>query len=214
MFICGMHFNKYVSLSLLIFSCALLMSTQCLAQKFGAQLSLGLNASQVDGDQYAGYNKAGFHTGMAVNRRIKEKWLAQFEILYSGKGSRKRTSEEDMSIFGLRYRYIELPLLAVYEWNNKLTLHAGPSIGFNIDAEFDDGRGWLPSNPPLNNYEIAGHIGAAYQLSDRFELNLRHSLSIIRVGNPNNGSQFYRITANGLYNRLFTFSLRYDMIPD
>jgi hypothetical protein len=214
MFICGMHFNKYAPLTWLIFGGFLFISEQCVAQKFGAQLSLGFNASQVDGDQYAGYNKAGLHTGIAVNRRVKEKWLAQFEILYSGKGSRKRTSEEDMTIFGLRYRYIELPLLAIYEWNQKLALHAGPSAGFNIGADFDDGRGWLPSNPPINKYEIAGHIGAAYQLSDRIELNLRHSLSIIRAGNPNNGSQFYRITANGLYNRLFTFSLRYDLMSD
>lgn len=195
---------------LLVFAAGLLYHN-LYAQSFGAQLITGLNFSQVDGDQYAGYNKVGLNVGVAVNREIKSKWFAQMELLYSGKGSRKLTSEEDMQIFALRYRYLEIPILAVYKLQEKFRLHAGPSIGFNISAEFDDGREWMPANPPLLPYEVAGHIGAEYTFADNWAFSARHSLSLLRVGNPNNGTQFYSLTANGLYNRLFTFSLRYTV---
>lgn len=203
------RFFAFFQISLLLFIS--LLNNRIHAQSFGAQLVAGLNFSQVDGDQYAGYNKVGLNTGVAVNREIKEKWLLQMELLYSGKGSRKLTSEEDMQIFALRYRYLEIPVLGIYQIREKLRLHTGPSIGFNIGAEFDDGREWMPANPPLLPYEVAGHLGAEYTFADNWAFSARHSLSLLRVGNPNNGTQFYRLTANGLYNRLFTFSLRYTV---
>lgn len=198
-------------LTTFFFFAVLYSGDKAYAQNFGAQLVMGTNFSQVDGDQYAGYNKVGLNAGVAVNRQVKDQWLIQMELLYSGKGSRKMTSEEDMQIFALRYRYLEIPILGVYEFKEKIKLHAGPSIGFNISAEFDDGREWMPASPPLLPYEAAGHIGAEYQFADNWAFSARHSMSLLRVGNPNNGTQFYRITANGLYNRLFSFTLRYTV---
>ncbi len=46
-------------------------------------------ATQVDGDTYGGYNKAGFQGGVFVNTRLSDLFSAQLEIKYTGKGARK-----------------------------------------------------------------------------------------------------------------------------
>ena len=59
------------------------------AQDFGAQLFLGANFSQVDGDQMGGYNKLGANVGIQINRPTNNDWESAFEIRYSMKGSKK-----------------------------------------------------------------------------------------------------------------------------
>ena len=69
------------------------------AQPFFGGVSAGLNVSQVDGDGFSGYNKAGLYAGFFVNTMIREKMGAQFEIRYSEKGSSKKSSAENPEIY-------------------------------------------------------------------------------------------------------------------
>ena len=59
---------KYIIYSFLL-SCSM-----SYAQDFGAQLLVGANFSQVDGDQFAGYNKLGVNAGIQINRPINSDW--------------------------------------------------------------------------------------------------------------------------------------------
>ena len=75
--------NKIVIIFVVLFSFS------GLSQQFKPGLIAGINGSQVEGDGYAGYNKAGFVLGGMMRTRLKNFLSAQFEILYIGKGSKK-----------------------------------------------------------------------------------------------------------------------------
>jgi len=47
----------------------------------------GLVGSQVEGDNYWGYNKAGFYGGVYSNRRLNDRASFQLEFNYIQKGS-------------------------------------------------------------------------------------------------------------------------------
>jgi len=57
-------------------------------ERFNAGLIIGMNASQVDGDYYKGFNKYGLTAGIRGITRLKPNFDFNVEILYSKKGSK------------------------------------------------------------------------------------------------------------------------------
>ena len=82
---------------IILLSAILFYSQGIFAQDFGAELLLGANFSQVDGDQLGGYNKLGANIGIQINRDIKEDWDLAFELRYSMKGAKKVQDQENPS---------------------------------------------------------------------------------------------------------------------
>jgi predicted porin len=83
---------------------------------FRAGLIGGFNASQIDGDLLAGYNKFGLVAGATVSVEIAERWRPSVEVLYTQKGS--RSSADETIIYGAFTRfsldYVEIPLMMNY----------------------------------------------------------------------------------------------------
>ena len=100
------------SLIILLF---LFYNKNCLSQNFKSQIHAGLNFSQVDGDKYAGYNQVGIHGGFKFYRELKKDKNIGFEINYSSKGSRKKTTQISPDIFKLRINYICIPVCAEFQ---------------------------------------------------------------------------------------------------
>ena len=50
--------------------------------------ALGINACQIHGDGYSGYNKLGLFGGIAVNAALKSKSSLELGIYFSQKGAR------------------------------------------------------------------------------------------------------------------------------
>lgn len=182
-----------------------------IAQDFKGGISVGANFSQVDGDQYGGYNKLGLNLGMYLYRSLDRDSKIQLEILYSQKGSKKRICT-DCAVpdptFSLRYHYIEIPVLYVRSFGN-LEAHIGTGASINVLATRED-NGIISDDDKLNRVEIPIHLGASYPITDQANVFLRHSYSLLRAGNPYNGAT-YLFTQNGLYNRLFTLGVRFGL---
>lgn len=182
------------------------------AQVYNANIIVGANFSQLDGDQFAGYNKLGLNLGIAISRKVNGPWSAGFELTYSQKGSKKVLDPDiiEPSLL-IAYHYVEVPLLAKYEFRKKFHFYAGPSIGAVVYNKRDD-NGIISKEEELNRTELALHMGGSYQLSERWYVDLRHVNSLLSVRD-------YPLTANSLtwfgragwYNRLFTVGLRYDL---
>lgn len=83
---------------------------------FKAGLIGGFNASQIDGDLLAGYNKFGLVAGGTVSVQIAERWRPSIEVLYTQKGS--RSSADETIIYGAFTRfsldYVEVPIMMNY----------------------------------------------------------------------------------------------------
>ena len=178
------------------------------AQDFGAGAIAGLNFAQVDGDQFGGYNKLGFNLGMFVNRKLNEHWYAKGELLFSQKGSKKKLDPDDPApqIFILKFTYLEMPLIVSYKKRN-VSFELGPSIGVNIRAKNETNLG-VQDEKGINRTELALNLGINYRFTETWSFNLRHSNSLLRIGNPYVGG-IYLFSRNGLYNRLFTTTVRY-----
>jgi len=203
---------KYILSKIFVFL-LLIGNLTSFAQEFGAQLLLGANFSQVDGDQFGGYNKLGLNTGIQINRLINSDWESAFEIRYSMKGSKKVTDPEapPTPTLDLNYHYLEVPILVKYLGWGKIEPFGGLSLGVNVFNERDD-NGIKSKEPELKNTEIGFHLGGSYSVNSRTNIELRHSYSLFSIRNDsmvaNSPSLWGRV---GWFNRLFTLGISYDL---
>ena len=174
------------------------------AQRFKGGVLLGMNVSQIDGDLYAGYNKAGLVGGAYVLTNFQEKWGAQMEIRYAAKGS--ATPKYYSFIKKYRLQYIEIPVLAQYEPINKLKIQMGLSFGYLFSAEQSDGGEYVKFDEIPSHGEIALCTGLNYSFLNHFDVNARFSYSAIPVFSNYTGSTW---GTSAWYNNVLTFALYY-----
>jgi len=198
--------------TIFIFLFILVFSTINYGQNFKAQVVGGLNVAQVDGDSYGGYNQPGIITGMSVYREANDKYNYGLELLLSQKGSHKKTSEFDNTIFKLRYNYICIPLYVDFKslgpHLKKLNLRLAISNNIAISSKVSYGYGW--SDAGISPYELSAYLGVNYKITDKLGLMIRTENSILSIGTPKNSS-FYNVSRRGLYNRLISFMVSWDL---
>ena len=190
----------------------LTLSSTVLAQSFGAQLALGANFSQVDGDQLGGYNKLGANVGVQINREINDIWQAAFEMRYSMKGAKKVIDPDAPEpTLKLSYHFVEVPLMAKYTKLKKVTPYGGLSVGVNVFNERND-DGIISEEEALQRFEVCFLLGVTYHLTDKIGLDLRHSYSLLSIRDypvvVNSPTVFGRA---GWFNRLFTAGIVYKL---
>ncbi len=190
---------------LLFIGFTLPMSAQ---QRFKAGIKAGISTSQVAGDTYSGYNKAGFTGGALVTLAFSEKWTGQFEIIYTQKGSRHNGNPDkgDYNYYYLGLDYVEVPLLIQYH-QGKFTYELGPGIGFLIREEEQFNFQNLTGANPFNKNEISINAGISYTIINNLAINWRfnHSLTAIRE-HASGASRWYN---PGQMNNVLAFSLIY-----
>lgn len=101
---------------------------------FYGGLIAGGNFTQVDGDNFAGYNKAGFNVGGVVYIKLDERVAASIEVLYTQKGARSVepyliSNGQVMTKYGVTLNYAEVPLLINYFDKRKSHFGGGFSYG-------------------------------------------------------------------------------------
>ncbi len=193
------------------------------AQKFIGGISAGLASSQIDGDGYMGFNKAGITGGGFVNSTFKSEWAWQFELLYVEKGSIKpiHPGKGDYSYRKIALRYIEIPLLIKYHLPlsfkdslGKIKVNIIPFAGLSFGRLFytreGDEYGDILILGPFHKNEYAFQGGIEYALTRKFSLNIRYSRSVWPVADE------FILTRwgffGGSYNTVLAFSLRYQFI--
>ncbi len=202
-YLCKMKLYRFILFAFIFFSLSL--SAQ---QRFVAGLKAGVSTSQVAGDTYSGYNKAGFAGGASVTGNFSEKWTGQFEIMYIQKGSQHNGNPDkgDYNYYFLKLNYIEVPLLLQYH-QGKFTYEAGPGIGFLIgEQEFFNFQDLTGLNP-FNKTELAVNLGINYTIYKNLGISWRfsHSLTAIRP-HASGASRWYN---PGQMNNLLAFTLTY-----
>ena len=97
---------------LVLITSFLFFSSEAKAQRILGAVSLGMNLTQVDGDEYFGYHKIGLNVGpmVAVPFGKKKNWSVSMELLYSQKGS-KHNGSTDSTTYKLVQDYAEIPVL-------------------------------------------------------------------------------------------------------
>jgi hypothetical protein len=90
---------------------------------FYGGLVAGVNLAQVDGDNYAGYNKPGMNFGGFVYMPLGSQFMAGLELSYVQKGAKGRPKESGIpgvviTDYNINMNYAEVPLMIYYRDNH------------------------------------------------------------------------------------------------
>ncbi len=219
--------SSFRNLGLFLFSIFYFLFSSVHAQQFKVGLLGGISTSQVDGDTYAGYNKAGLLAGGFVTKFFssESKWSASFEIMYIQKGSRKVPHPEkgDYTNYSLKMNYAEVPILVKYNFSTvdsanehrmKFALEGGFAIGALVYSKEEDAFGQVPGGTPFQKSDYSIILGLNYFLTEHIGFDVRTEYSIVPVRKGGTSSYYqnwtYKIFKPGYYNNLLVFSLRYQ----
>lgn len=182
----------------LLFAVALPTSTFS-QPRFRGGLILGVSASQINGDNSAGYNKPGLVGGLRVVGRLKEKSEGSLELLFAQRGAQSEIIREQYNPFqfSLTLNYVEVPL----QWHYKDWLIQGESpredyyrVAFNLGLSYARYLGSrfrgestgleVVAREYLNKNDVALNVGFHYFFTRHTGLTLRYVRSLWPLYNP------------------------------
>lgn len=185
---------------------------------FKLKPSLGLNACQIHGDSYSGYDKLGLFVGVSVNARLKEKIFGELGFYFSQKGAQRNEvpKNNDYRSYKVNLNYIDMPLSIYYKVNNFYSVMLGPSVAYLIGSSEYINKLNMSSYSKFNKFEIGLNIGLTRKIKDNWFVELRCSNSITPVRNyglaatgiyyPNPVARYFN---KGLYNNILSIFVTY-----
>jgi hypothetical protein len=179
------------------------------SQRFEAGVVAGAIASQLSGDQAAGYDKPGFEAGGFVSTPVNEKFSAGFQICYIQKGSRKTANPDigDFTFYRCRLHYIQVPLVLEYHFSRKISFDGFVGIAVLLSQEEEDEYGRIYNRKEFNKWECTGGLSFNYLLFPNFQLLFGMENSVLPV-RKNDGTEIYRLDRDQ-FNSLLRFAIRY-----
>jgi hypothetical protein len=187
----------YLRLTLLwvlLVLCPSLINAQ---QRFSAGLVGGFNASQIDGDELAGFDRVGIHTGILTTIDLESSLNVHMEFLYSQRGSRPDVfqPEYDPDIeIGLDY--IELPVyMSIGDWWQeegeyfKASFHGGLSYGRLISSDVTDNYNSAEFSLEeyaqyFNENDLSWLLGFSFRWSQHWGVTARYTRGITPLLDP------------------------------
>ncbi len=186
----GMSYRKFL---LIIVFC--LLGFVSSAQMLKAYAVVGLNASQIDGDEVFGYEKFSPQAGLGIimpfnMRKPNEGWQASAELLYSQKGAKEAL---DPFRYNTSLHYVDIPIMVHFvDVKGGLTFGLGGQYGrlFKINEDWGlpdtlihsferpvDGK--LPDFK-RNDFSIVADIRFTIWEKIKFSFRYQYSLTPIR----------------------------------
>lgn len=158
---------------------------------FYGALVAGINASQIDGDTYSGFHKAGLNAGLAAFVKLNPKLIASLELLYSQKGARNVSVIETVNtgttpiIYTAKLNYAEIPLMLNYAVADKIHFGLGASYSRLVsDKEFMDSYTSSAINNLQNTFrkQDFNYLAAvSYQLYENIFVRARYQYSMMTI---------------------------------
>jgi hypothetical protein len=204
-----MNITKVIILGISFLICSHTIDAQSF---FQGSIIAGVNGSQIDGDQLAGYHKFGMSAGIKVEFPLNSILDMGIEFLFSQRGSRSEIIPNQFNdVQRIHLNYAELPIFI--KWNDwwvekdsyyKFHLHAGLSPARLISSQTN----FSPSaiNGSFSNYDISFLLGGGFSFTKDWTLSARFTRSINRLYSQTDVNQSeisgllgYFITVRGEY---------------
>lgn len=170
-------------------------------QRFKAGIVAGLTASQIDGDESAGYHKVGLQGGLRGVIILGGKQDASVEILYTQRGCRNQP--KTFPEFSTTLGYIEVPVQWHYkdwlmegegnapDWY-RMQFNIGLSYGrlLNSQDKFNDGFGIFSALPDLEKNSFCFLVGATFNASPHLGFTVRLHRGLNKLYQPGDGKNY------------------------
>ncbi len=183
------------------------------AQQFHGGIIGGIAGTQVAGDTFSGYNKAGIFGGAWVNINVGKNSSLQLELTYFQKGSRENPTEKNSyRSYILRVNYIEMPLLYQYK-AGRFIISAGPSAGFllgyyeEVNQEVVSDQQYY-NKPARITFQV--NLGISYFVTQNIGVGLRTNNSILNIFSSNQTGDVRRLFDYGRYNDALVLTVFYQ----
>jgi hypothetical protein len=195
----------------------LLFGISARAQYIRGALILGMNKTQVDGDEVFGFHKYGMQVGAAAIVQFNKKWSISLENIFNQKGSRQGPRFVDSldGSYKLHLNYVEVPLLLEYTDRDRLTVGAGFSWGRLVKVD-EYKNGFRVDSTTLiggpykrDDWNIL--IDFRFHLYKSLKLDFRYAYSLVPIANRDvRDSKTGKLNyGESQYNNLFSIRLIY-----
>jgi opacity protein-like surface antigen len=142
------------------------------SQQFHSNIFVGINSSQIDGDNIHGFNKFGILCGVGTKLDISKQISVNLSIQYSDKGSFKK------NIYCMKLKYVEIPISVSY-YLHKFNIDVGVSYGNlvllnestftnNLYFQYDE----------YNKDDCSIFINGGYKINKNFSINIYYGFSL------------------------------------
>ncbi|WP_228851898.1 porin family protein [Aegicerativicinus sediminis] len=171
--------KKICLLTVLILS----MSIGAKAQELHFGIKGGLNFATVGGDDTEDLKmRTAFHLGALMEVRFSEVFAIQPEVLYSAQGT---SGEEDGLDVDIKMDYINVPIMAKYNFSEKFSVEAGPQIGFLVStkAKTDGVEVDLDEYDLFNDFDFGLAVGLSYKIMPNLFVSGRYNLGLSNINN-------------------------------
>lgn len=203
---------------IIIIAILLLAFSYTFSQNFYGGLMAGFNGSQVEGDKSSGYQKMGFVGGAWTQTDVNEKVYWGLELKFNQKGSRiNPTAKNGYYKYIYRLNYIDLPVLAGYRINDKVSAFAGLSFGVLLSKSGYDLYGPDPTiaYSGLHDWELGMLAGIKvdfdqilqYDWARKFVFDIRFQYSMLSI--YQDYSPFFSYYTLGQFNNMISMALFY-----
>jgi hypothetical protein len=146
----------------------------------------GLNVSNLVGDINDNTFRTSVHLGIFSEIMISDKFSLQPELLYSGQGYSGRVLP---GFSRSKYDYINFPVLAKIYIAKKISIEAGPQIGFLVSAKekTSDDKITIPNQKTV---DFGLNLGLAYDLKNGVFFQTRYNLGLSNINSGSNVNAF------------------------
>ena len=178
----------------------------------------GVNLTQISGDNYKGFDKAGLNVGGKVLIFLSSEIAAGIEILYTQRGSRGKETISAGKIQGISVRdygisldYAEVPVVLYYVLKNKTHIGGGLSyarlVQSNEFGKTNPDQNFNPDNHPFKKSAIDLVLDANLKLTKGLFLNPRFQYSLIKVRDDKNVAPYF--FGNSQFSSVFAMRVVY-----
>ncbi|MEM8896715.1 MAG: outer membrane beta-barrel protein [Bacteroidota bacterium] len=183
--------------------CFLFILCSLSGQGLGGGLHIGLNGTQVDGDNSAGFNRAGLVLGGFVSYAVSDNFEVQPELQFEQLGS------ANYGGLIVKMNYISLPVMAnfyipidLFGETRDIQFNIGPVVGLLLSAKDQGGEITF-----LDNLDYRAMAGFTLR-GGNTGFSMRYGYSLRSFAGSTQGFPFLSPGARGVFHNYVTFTLR------
>ncbi len=184
-------------------------------KKFFGSINVGGVASQVDGDDFGGYNKLGLTAGPSVLVQLNNNWVMQVGLFYTQKGSRNgKANDSDLGLSIDRYKlnlhFFDVPVMFNYVVKQTYLFGVGATYNAYISSKesmetFAFVREYDPQEFKFRRHSAELVFNAAAMANKNLMLYMRYHYGVLPI-------RLHVDAATGRSNQInnyFTFGVAY-----
>lgn len=178
-------------------------------------LILGMNLTQVDGDEVYGYYKAGLNAGVGALLPLGKGFGFNVETLFSQKGAYKKFDPAGTDSLGRPYYqvkldYLEVPVLFSYEDKHIFTVGLGASWGRRVNYREVEHGLVMDSSARFSKNDWNVLVDVQLRVWKHLKFDVRYAYSMAKIRTRNYGPTLSGATwTRDQYNNILTFRAIY-----